>query len=436
MNKKIYTLMALGILLFAAACSDNASPVSGSTSIPNMGNNLNVPQSPVLCSVMGVTDSLEALEKGCIWSPEMWGPTTGYRVRTGYDNGTNTSGIWTVSTFPQENAYVEMEWPGNATTEYDSMALADVIDKCGGSLCGKILFKGGDNIPASDFHPNTRREVYFDFYLAGKNASGKIESVDARDMDGICVAFSGPFYKLQLVPDDSLAALMAPAVFDFYLEGMPSKTDPNVRENCYSKGAFSLDISYGRNPNIVYPSVEEIWAHLKGFRFVLDGYFSVGGDYEPEFKIVGVSRYNTPRVPMDNLHPVRTDCEPVSVASSFCECDYSDDRVEIMKGYAVLDSFLSKYPMNGDVYASLSDPVKACVDSTIQSRAPYFSQMLSFMRNRKPCDNPLPEYIMCTDGSVSESIEYTEVKAEFDSKVATQDAGAIADSLSNYCLSL
>jgi len=436
MNKKIYTLMALGILLFAAACSDNASPVSGSTSIPNMGNNLNVPQSPVLCSVMGVTDSLEALEKGCIWSPEMWGPTTGYRVRTGYDNGTNTSGIWTVSTFPQENAYVEMEWPGNATTEYDSMALADVIDKCGGSLCGKILFKGGDNIPASDFHPNTRREVYFDFYLAGKNASGKIESVDARDMDGICVAFSGPFYKLQLVPDDSLAALMAPAVFDFYLEGMPSKTDPNVRENCYPRNAFTLNINYGRNPNYVYPSVEEIWAHLKGFRFVLDGYFSVGGDYEPEFKIVGVSRYNTPRVSTDNLHPVRTDCEPVSVASSFCECDYSDDRVEIMKGYAVLDSLLSKYPMNGDVYASLSDPVKACVDSTIQSRAPYFSQMLSFMRNRKPCDNPLPEYIKCTDGSVSESVEYMEVKTEFDDKVATQDARAIADSLSNYCLSL
>ena len=71
MNNKIYSLIALGTLLFAA-CSDNASPVSGSTSIPNMS------KSPVLCSVMGVTDSLEALEKGCIWSPEMWGPTMGY----------------------------------------------------------------------------------------------------------------------------------------------------------------------------------------------------------------------------------------------------------------------------------------------------------------------------------------------------------------------
>lgn len=430
MKKKLYSIIALGTLLFAAACSDNDSPVSGSTSIPNMS------KSPVFCSQLGVTDSLEAEEKGCYWSPEMWGPTTGYRVRTGYDNGTNTSGIWTVGTVPAENAYVDMLWPGNATTEYDSMALADVIDNCGGSLCGKVLFKNGNSIPASDFHPNTRREVYFDFYLAGKDASGKIGSVDARDMEGICVSFSGPFYLLQLVPDDSLAALMAPAVYDYYLEGSPSKTDPNVKEICYPKNAFTLNINYGRNPNFVYPSVEEIWAHLKGFRFVLDGNFYPGDDYEAEFKIVGISRYNTPRVSTNDLRPIRTDCEPVSVASSFCECDYSDDRVDIMKGFAVLDSLLRKYPTNGDVYTSLSGPVKACVDSTIQSRSPFFSQMLDMKRNKKPCDNPLPEYIMCSDGSFSESIEFTEVKAEFDSKVATQDAGAIADSLSNYCMSL
>ena len=58
MNNKIYSLIALGTILFAAACSDNVSPISGSTSIPNMGHELNVQQSPVLCRVMGVTDSL------------------------------------------------------------------------------------------------------------------------------------------------------------------------------------------------------------------------------------------------------------------------------------------------------------------------------------------------------------------------------------------
>ncbi len=125
--KKLYSLFALGALLFAA-CSDNASQISGSTSVPNMGNNL-MPKSPVLCSVMGVTDSLEAIEKGCIWSPEMWSRTSGYRVRTGFDNGTNTSGIWT---WHVEQGYynsVSIDWPGTATAEYDSMALADVIDK-------------------------------------------------------------------------------------------------------------------------------------------------------------------------------------------------------------------------------------------------------------------------------------------------------------------
>ena len=96
--KKLYSLFALVALLFAA-CSENASSISGSTSVPNMGNNL-TPESPVLCSTIGVTDSLEAIEKGCIWSPDMWNRTSGYRVRTGYDNGTNTSGIWTWHTEP------------------------------------------------------------------------------------------------------------------------------------------------------------------------------------------------------------------------------------------------------------------------------------------------------------------------------------------------
>ena len=132
MNKRIYSLIALGALLFAA-CSDNSSPVSGSTSVPNMGNNLNNLRSPVLCSVAGVKDSLEAVEKGCIWSPEMWNRTSGYRVHTGFDNGTNTSGIWTWHVEQGDGGNVRFEWPGVATAEYDSMALADVIDKCGGS---------------------------------------------------------------------------------------------------------------------------------------------------------------------------------------------------------------------------------------------------------------------------------------------------------------
>ena len=430
MNKKLYSLIALGTFLFAAACSDNDSPVSGSTSIPNMS------KSPVLCSVMGVTDSLEALEKGCIWSPEMWGPTTGYRVRTGYDNGTNTSGIWTVSTYP-ENAYVDMIWPGNATAEYDSMALADVIDKCGGSLCGKVRFRGKNNMPENEYHPNGTREVNFDFYLAGKNTSGKFDVVDARGMDGICVSVSAEFFSLQLVPDDSLETLMWPARYNTQLwagYGVVSKTDSNVREFCYPKNAFSLDINYGRNPNFVYPPVDEIWAHLKGFRFVLSGSYDEE-DYEDEFKIVGISRYNTTRVSTDNLRPVRSDCEPVSVVSSFCECDYADDRIDIMNGFSAYNSFYSLVKDYGDAKDSLSDSAKACLESNTKKMIYYFDEMTSITGRKNPCDNPLPQEIMCTDGTTSESLEYTEVMTEYNSKL-TQNADAVADSLFNHCLSL
>ena len=426
--KKLYSLFALGALLFAA-CSDNASQISGSTSVPNMGNNV-IHQSPVLCSVMGVTDSLEAIEKGCIWSPEMWGPTAGYRVRTGYDNGTNTSGIWTVSTYP-EDAEIEVEWPGNATAEYDSMALADAIDKCGGSLCGKVLFKGKNSIPESESYPNTRGEVYFDFYLAGKNASGKFESIDVRDMEGICVSYSGHFTKLQLIPDDSIEALMGDVKYHRHL----TITDSNTLEDCFSWDEFYFTSPGGGSAEMFYQWSIGIITHLKGFRFVLDG--GDGEDYyEDEFKIAGISRHNTAKVPTNNLHPVRTDCEPVAVMSSFCECDYTDDRIDILKGDSVFSSYYYLMQNLGDSVDSLSEPAKACFESTTKELVSFFGKKMSI--REKPCDNPLPHEIMCTDGTTSETLEYTEFMTEFNDRLAMsyQDASAIADSLYAHCMSL
>lgn len=77
MNKKFYTLFALGTLLFAA-CSDNASPISGSTNVPNMVNpdNVIVPRSMVLCSQRGKSaDS----SQDC-WDGEMWNSTLRVRI--------------------------------------------------------------------------------------------------------------------------------------------------------------------------------------------------------------------------------------------------------------------------------------------------------------------------------------------------------------------
>lgn len=76
MNKKLYTLFALGTLLFAA-CSDNAS-ISGSTNVPNMVNpdNVIVPRSMVLCSQRGMSvDS----SQDC-WDGEMWNSTLRVKI--------------------------------------------------------------------------------------------------------------------------------------------------------------------------------------------------------------------------------------------------------------------------------------------------------------------------------------------------------------------
>jgi hypothetical protein len=166
---------------------------------------------------------------------------------------------------------------------------------------------------------------------------------------------------------------------------------------------------------------------------VLDGGY--GEDYyEREFKIAGISRYNTPRVSTNNLHPVRTDCEPVSVMNSFCECDYSDDRISVFKEDSVAISY--HYHMRFIDAMFLSDSTKKdCLLSTFNKLIPFERKTLFV---EKPCDNPLPRYIMCSDGTESESVEFTEVLTEYSNKIEsiTQDARAIADSLINHCLSL
>ena len=266
--------MALGAILFAAACSDNVSPISGSTSVPNMDNNLNIPQSPVLCSVIGVTDSLEALEKGCIWSPEMWSRTSGYRVRTGFDNGTNTSGIWT---WHVEQGYynnVRFDWPGIATAEYDSMALADVIDKCGGSLCGKIVYEPIENkIDSAAAYIEPRGSAYVEFYFAGKDALGNIGEANVSSMQGICIEYSGNISSLELLPNDSIANLNK---FSSYNVNMPyfwNQHDgslPESKEVCFPWYRFALYTSIAGNqemPKLVHVSIDDVVAHLKGVRF-------------------------------------------------------------------------------------------------------------------------------------------------------------------------
>jgi hypothetical protein len=427
--KKLYSLFALVALLFAA-CSDNASSVSGSTSVPNMGNNLTPPSAPVLCKQVGESGSSDA---ECYWSPEMWNRASGYRVRTGYDNGTNTSGIWTWSANPAD-AEISMDWPGNVTADYDSMALADVIDKCGGSLCGSVVFKGRNNIPNFNRDKNGVRLVYFDFYLAGKNASGNIESVDARDINGICLEYSGDFFDLELIPSDSIATIMGSYRFLTYLTGgeLYPNASQDSREACFAWSAFTFAHAY-YNGEAGYVPIEDVLAHLKGFRFVISDRGSyLENDEKRDFNIIGVGRYNTLSVAPNDLHPVDADCDPVSVTNTFCQCGYSEDELRSLSKALLLTEFLEQK----NSFDPLTAQAEGCFDKIVAML--HRGQTMVDHIQERPCDNPLPKTFMCANGFESISEEYAEESAKNAdaSTLFYNQEKAVADSIFAQCMSL
>ena len=420
--KKLYSLFALVALLFAA-CSENASSISGSTSVPNMGNNL-TPESPVLCSTIGVTDSLEAIEKGCIWSPDMWNRTSGYRVRTGYDNGTNTSGIWTWHTEPGTYENARFEWPGMATAEYDSMALADVIDKCGGSLCGKVVHEPIENNIDSE-NTFAAPRAYVEFYFAGKDSLGNIEDADVSAMQGICVEYSGDLSYLELLPSDSIADLNKFSNYTVYAPYFRNQDDgslPESQEVCFPWYNFGMYTTLHGNqemPQFVLVPFDDFVAHLKGVRF----YFHVSNT---DFNIISIGRYHLAYPPMTNLHPVDETCVPTAVTSTFCECDLLEEFTAVLRDSELLHFMIRAQEIDLVSYSVLTNE---CIDRTTDSLS---NRMIDFFE--KPCDNPLPRTVMCADGTSSESQEYAYAAKEFD--VTLEKGIAAVDSLFNYCLSL
>ena len=397
MNKRIYSLIALGALLFVA-CSDNSSPVSGSTSVPNMGNNLNNLRSPVLCSVAGVKDSLEAVEKGCIWSPEMWNRTSGYRVHTGFDNGTNTSGIWTWHVEQSDGGNVRFEWPGVATAEYDSMALADVIDKCGGSLCGKVVYELNENKADSDAENVFDRRASVEFYFAGKDSLGNIKEVDASALQGICMEYSG-----------DITVEFIPSGFGFYTDN----------QNWSEIGLVPM---------------EDVLAHLKGVRFI----FNYNAE-NTDFNIISIDWYNLTNVPMTDAHPYDETCEPIYVETVFCECEFSEESaIDMASVDARLYLDRKKNKAENDT-VPLSDLTKECLNNALDSLDSLREIRRSYAFGHLPCDNPRPLQFACADGSHSTTIEFYEKYGEYMDKIEKpieEKMIASADSLFNYCMSL
>ena len=429
--KKLYSLFTLGALLFVA-CSENALPVSGSTSVPNMENNL-MPKTPVLCSVMGVTDSLEAVEKGCIWSPTLWNRTSGYRVRTGYDNGTNTSGIWTWHVEPGDGGNVRFEWPGVATDEFDSMALADVIDKCGGSLCGKVIYELNGDKTDSDAEDVFARRASVEFYFAGKDSLGNIGEIDARAMHGICVEYSGDI-SVELIPSDSITNLNKISTLGVHTNSLnPENLLSKSKKTCNGFGGFGIYTSGEMDWSKVVP-MEDVLAHLKGIRIIFNY-----NEENTDFDIISIDWYDITKIPMTDAHPFNETCEPIYVEASYCDCEFTTEDRALDVATTEARFQLERWKKNAENDNVLSDLTKECLNNALDSLDSLREIRRSYAFGHLPCDNPHPLSFVCANGSHSTTIEFYEKYGEYMDKIEKpieEEMIKSAVSVYNYCMSL
>lgn len=421
MKTNLNAFIFISALLLWTACSDQSNPSAGTTELPNMG------AGSVLCSRgNSSSDSLNA--NNCYWSAEMWNRTSGYRVHTGFDNGSNTSGIWVWKAEGSNGREARIDWPGNATTDYDSMALADVIDKCHGSLCGTAVFED----MTAKYRNRTfwsESKVSVEFSFAGKNSSGQFDVADGNMMQGLCIEYIGSGMKMELVlGEDSLTGwreswLVAVELPDF----MPTEIGPNQKgkELCYPWNAF---VRYA-------PELGAILPYLQGLRISVNtndpkkvsAYFDIIslGDYSYFGPIVG------------DPHPVNSDCEAVSVKDYFCDCSYSDERSVFdgrTKAMSRLLGLLEQTALDTSVF--MPNASFECLQNVYRK---YFVDSVQTVSSwERPCDNPLPKKFLCSGGFESDSKEFAQVYAEYETKVNVnyEKEKVFVDSIVAQCLSL
>jgi len=105
-----------------------------------------------------------------------------YRVNTGLDNGSNTSGYWFTYADADDGGASQTRFPVETDYMGDDDAYAPVIEKCKGFCASFELNKG--TLPYNPF-------VGFGFNIAGENEETRNpEAADASAWGGLCVAYT------------------------------------------------------------------------------------------------------------------------------------------------------------------------------------------------------------------------------------------------------
>lgn len=428
MKKKVYSAFVLGMLLLWAACSEKGtSPISGSTEDPNMITADT--SSYVQCRLSLAKRSSDAEQEECVWFGEMWNRESGYRVHTGFDNGTNTSGIWTWSLDGADGRGVQLDWPETVSADFDSMALAEVIDGCAGSICGTVTFEDMKLIyPRREYWPLSRFTLEFSF--GGKDSSGNFEIVDAREMQGLCIEYIGKGLEMELVVgEDSLEgwreSWTKAVVLPDYEVAEP-RANQKGNELCFPWSSF---VKYA-------PRVREIIPYLQGIRITINTERTAS--FSTYFDIIGLGEFTGHEKDVDKSRPVKGSCEVTSVKEYFCDCSYSEERSEYegkVKARSYFEGLLRRTAWDTTVLKPLA--AEDCLND-FYYRMRFEDTIVSVASWERPCDNPLPKTYICAEGSESESVEFAEMYAEYEKMLQTdfEKEKRIVDSIVVQCLSL
>ncbi|WP_297948270.1 hypothetical protein [uncultured Fibrobacter sp.] len=409
MKKFMYMALSAFALL---ACSEDAQNVGGTSEDPNtlINNGSILEGRPRLCRTSQMADA----SVDCDWSAEMWNPESGNRVHTGFDNGTNTSGIWFWRIDPTEKFHPSIQWPAEVSEAYDSLSLSNVISSCGGSVCGHIVVDVD-----TAYYPWGFPFVEIEFSMAGKNSSGEFDAVDASDLKGLCVGYAtNGLIKMTLDFGDTINGLFTNGSYgveldyDFMHEDRPE--DDRYLEQCFAWSDFKV---VSHDPFSDYPgyppiSLEQALKHLEGIRFRYD----VADDATVMFNIVRLGRYtgrDRKKANEEKLPVVGDDCDSPERIEDFCLCNYSDslavrtgkelgyqrglEEVEKILADSVSESFKKEILYELDLFRWMEILNDKGREQTLQ-----------------PCDNPEPKILRCSDGSLRFSQQYSDVKNRYD----------------------
>lgn len=210
-----------------------------------------------------------------------YGDDGSFRIKTGLDNGTNTSGYWYYISDKSDGGKSKVEWESyidELVLDQTSGPMMDVIIDENEAVCGTAVLKANSDplfVPYAG--------VAFDVAGTKTEDGGPVTAADASDWGGICITYTS---EIEPVLEIGFTAKGDSAVaYDFPAARLPKASSPKTR--CVAWSDFE-QAGWGKKKGGVSISGEKAATKIASVKFVLQ---DDPGSYK--FKIYAVGPYGS-----------------------------------------------------------------------------------------------------------------------------------------------